>query len=77
MSTAIGGTEADDAVGPVTDEVTGLPSATMETEPGADDEVTVSAGPGGAPAPRRVVRQQQPRRGGSAQRRPGAKKKRR
>jgi preprotein translocase subunit SecF len=71
------GTEADEAAGPVTGEVTGLPETEDETT--ADDEVTVSAGPGGgaAPAPRRVVRQQQPRRGGSAQRRPGARKKRR
>jgi preprotein translocase subunit SecF len=79
VSAAIDDTEADDADDLVTDEVTGLPSATVEEEPVADDEVTVSAGPGpgGTPAPRRVVRQQQPRRGGSAQRRPGAKKKRR
>ena len=71
------GTDADDAVGPVTGEVTGLPETAEETT--ADDEVPVSAGPGpgDTPAPRRVVRQQQPRRGGSAQRRPGAKKKRR
>jgi preprotein translocase subunit SecF len=44
-----------------------------------DDEVTVSAASGPAPAPRRVpaTSRQQPRRGSSAQRRPGAKKKRR
>ena len=49
-----------------------------------DDDMTVSAAQGAAPAarrapdgPRPATSRQQPRRGGSAQRRPGAKKKRR
>jgi preprotein translocase subunit SecF len=60
------------------------PAADEDDLTATDDEVTVSATPGGTTPARRpadgarpTVSRQQPRRGGSAQRRPGPKKKRR
>jgi len=78
-TTAIGTAEPEPAEDTAQEPVEPTAAPQAEAPDQEDDEVTVSAASGPAPAARRVpaTSRQQPRRGSSAQRRPGAKKKRR